>query len=154
METLYKKVKAFILSDVNACLPDFEDKDVSLPVFTDKNVLFGAIDPFKNPGTVLCSIYPDNQSDGKGTISDAERTSRFTITVISRGAKYETILAQSCRYANSFLKAFEKNYDMSGEVANTDIGERKFYPDCGVAANQATAVEIELTIYENKEIEE
>lgn len=155
MEHLFKVVKYFLIGSVN---PICEAHD--LPKFSEKNIKFGSIDPFKTPNEkMLCSVYPEEQEDEETSITEIETRSRITLTVVCKNDKYEKLLSWACGYSEAIKDALAQNYimrtvieDEEGTeeelfVDNVVIGTRSFYPDAGIAEHQATAVEIELTIY-------
>lgn len=148
MENLFNTIKSFILNDVNSLLPEYESEGVSLPLFTEKTVVFGSIDPLKNNQNSVCSVYPDTKEEKEEQI-DGESTeeNKITITFICRNASYEILMKRICRYASALKKALTTNYNMDNLIQNIAIGTEKYYPDCGTVEKQATAVEVELTIY-------
>lgn len=158
MEQIYEYIKAFLKSDVNALIQQYNDGlssgNVQMPLFSDTNIQFGVIDPFKNPSQkMLCSIYPESQKDTENDITSIETESTFTVAVICKGELYNILLSQSCRYSNIIMDALFNDYTMNSTVQNVKIGERKFYPDAGLIDKQATAVEIELTVITNTDFD-
>lgn len=166
MEKIFEIIKQFLLGTVNAAIRSFNAKyQENLPLFTNENIVFGSIDPFKNPTQkMLCSIYPDSQSNESNELSYFQTISNFTLTIVNKNELYKQLLSHICAYSNIIIKSFLENYNMKTtfinsagieetvSVDNTEIGERTFYPDAGIAEKQAAAVEINLTIYQTEEI--
>lgn len=166
MEKLFEIIKHFLIGTVNEIIRSFNAKyQENLPLFTNDNIVFGSIDPFRNPAQkMLCSIYPDSQSNESNELSTFQTISNFTLTIVNKNELYKQLLSHTCAYSNIIVKALLENYSLEStfinsagieetvSVDNTDIGERTFYPDAGIAEKQATAVEINLTIYQTTEI--
>lgn len=166
MEKLFEIIKQFLLGTVNEIIRSFNAKyQENLPLFTNENIVFGSIDPFRNPAQkMLCSIYPNSQSNESNELSTFQTISNFTLTIVNKNELYKQLLSHTCAYSNIIVRALLENYSLETtfinsagieetvSVDNTDIGERTFYPDAGIAEKQATAVEINLTIYQTTEI--
>lgn len=166
MEQLFEIIKQFLLGTVNEIIGNFNAKyQENLSLFTNENIVFGSIDPFKNPAQkMLCSIYPNSQSNESNELSYFQTISNLTLTIVNKNELYKQLLSHTCAYSNIIIKAILENYSLETtfinsagieetvSVDNTDIGERTFYPDAGTAEKQATAVEINLTIYQTTEI--
>lgn len=166
MEQLFEIIKHFLIGTVNEIIRNFNAKyNENLPLFTNDNIVFGSIDPFRNPAQkMLCSIYPNSQSNESNELSTFQTISNFTLTIVNKNELYKQLLSYTCAYSNIIVKALLENYSLEStfinsagieetvSVENTDIGERTFYPDAGIAEKQATAVEINLTIYQTTEI--
>lgn len=166
MEKLFEIIKQFLIGTVNEIIRGFNVKyNENLPFFTNENIVFGSIDPFKNPAQkMLCSIYPNSQNSKQNELSNVQTISNFTLTIVNKNELYKKLLSHTCAYSNIIVKALLENYSLETTFINsvgieetvsvddTDIGERAFYPDAGTAEKQATAVEINLTIYQTTEI--
>lgn len=166
MEQLFEIIKLFLIGTVNELIRDFNAKyQENLPLFSNENIVFGSIDPFKNPAQkMLCSIYPNSQSNESNELSNIQTISNLTLTIVNKNELYKQLLSHTCAYSNIIVKAIFENYTLETTFINsagiketvsvddTDIGERTFYPDAGIAEKQATAVEINLTIYQTTEI--
>lgn len=166
MEQLFEIIKQFLLGTVNEIIRSFNAKyQENLPLFTNENIVFGSIDPFRNPAQkMLCSIYPNSQNSEQTELSNVQTISNLTLTIVNKNELYKQLLSHTCAYSNIIIKALLENYSLEStfinsagieetvSVDNTDIGERTFYPDAGIAEKQATAVEINLTIYQTTEI--
>ena len=151
MEGLFIAIKDFILNQLNSVLPEYEDTKTTLPVITEKQIVFGTIDPMKYPQDVVVSILPETQETGEGTISDEVTESAFTVTFVCKGEKYDTLIKRMCRYATAFKKCVADEYTLDGCCDNSEIGIVKFYSDCGTVEKQMTAAEITLNIYNSEE---
>ncbi len=165
MEKVFEIIKRFLIGTVNGLIREYNaENSENLTLFSEGNIVFGAIDPFKNPTQkMLCSIYPESQSSEANELSSVQTTSKFTLTIVNKNELYRQLLSHTCAYSNIIVKAVFGNYSLETtfinsagteetvSVDNTDIGERTFYPDAGTAEKQATAVEISLTIYQTSE---
>ena len=166
MEQLFEIIKQFLIGTVNEIIRNYNAKNnENLSLFTNDNIVFGAIDPFKNPAQkMLCSIYPNSQSNESNELSNFQTTSNLTLTIVNKNELYKQLLSHTCAYSNIIVEAVTENYclettfinsvgiEETVSVDNTDVGKRTFYPDAGIAEKQATAVEINLTIYQTTEI--
>ena len=151
MEELFKVIKDFLLNQFNEILLEYEDEKTKLPKLTEKQIVFGNIDPMKNTQDVVVSILPETQETGEGTVSDEVTESVFTITFVCRNALYDILIKRMCRYASAFKRIVTENYSLNNCVDNSEIGTVKFYSDVGIVDNTMTASEFILNIYTSEE---
>ena len=153
MEEIFKVIKNFLTTQFNAELAEYDDPAPApeLPRLNNKSVIFGTVDPLKVPD-VSVSVLPETQEDGEGTISDVATKSKFTVTFVFKGCKYDELIKRMCRYAACFKQAVKQFYTLENDgVENTELGTIRFYPDCGAVEKTMTAAEINLTIYTSED---
>ena len=153
MEKLFAVIKNFLTTQFNAELTEYDDPAPApeLPRLNNKSVTFGTVDPLKVPD-VSVSVLPETQEDDEGTISDVATKSEFTVTFVFKGCKYDELIKRMCRYAACFKQAVKQFYTLENDgVENTELGQIRFYPDCGAVEKTMTAAEINLTIYTSED---
>ena len=147
MEQTAESLKQFIIGSYSDYLDKAKTEDTPMPHLTDKTVILGVIDPLKINSAVCCSILPETETEDTDYIGGYATSTVFTVTFLCKNNNYDVLIRQMCRYAEAFREAVHNDYSLNCTVNNTDIGERRFYPDCGTNDKQMTACEIELTIY-------
>ena len=153
MEQIFKGIKDFLLNSVNLILDEFEDEEIAnLPQFSSKFIVFGAVDITKYSNKIIVSVLPESQEEDEDGNVEYGAQSRFLVTFLVSGDTYENLIKKSCRYASAFRKALLTDPNMDGAAEDSEIGERRFYPDAGTDNKQISAVEIDLTILTNTEI--
>ena len=155
MERVFQAIKGFVLKDVNAALPRFEDADTRLPPLTEQSVRFGAIDPLKTAGDTLCAVLPQSLDFEDGYVCGERRaTAAVTVAFWCRGAKYEELASRMARYLECFAACLALNPSLGGRVRDCAATRAEFDWDCGVADRQATACLIDLSIRIEEENDE
>ena len=147
MERAFDALRRFILREVNAALPLYEDGRASLPLLSERTALFGVVDPLKAAGDTLCAIYPESLEELGGQVSGEGLASvSVTVTFLCRGAPHEELLRRACRYAACFRACVAADGSLGGAARDSSAKRVNFLPDCGVADRQAAASEIEMSI--------
>ena len=153
MEQIFKGIKDFLLNSVNPILDEFEDEEIAnLPQFSSKFIVFGAVDITKYSNKIIVSVLPESQEEDEYGNVEYGAQSRFLVTFLVSGDTYENLIRKSCRYAAAFRKSLLTDPNMDGAAEDSEIGERRFYPNAGTDNKQISAVEIDLTILTNTEI--
>lgn len=153
MERTGNAIKEFILGTVNDYIKEYATDDCPMNELTDKTVVFGAVDPSRYESKVLCAIVPDEQEDEEEEIGAYRITSGFTVSFLCRGYEQETLVRQMCRYGAAFRRAVLDDVSLGHTVERSEVGRRQFYTDAGTVKEQATAVDIGLTVVTTDEID-
>ena len=155
MERVFRALRGFVLNDVNRALPQFEDDEARLPALTEQGVRFGAIDPVKTAGDILCSILPESLEMEDGYIAGGNRaTAIVTVAFWCRGARYEELVMRAIRCLECFFACLAYNPSLGGAVRDCEIRRAEFDWDCGAADRQATAALIEISIKIEEDLNE
>lgn len=146
MEEIAKKIKNFILNDVNTELAKLADQTVTLPAVDAKNIIFGTVDLSRYEKPVVVSILPEQQEPDDGYINGFSDRSEFVVTFLFQKEKYNNLVSRMCRYAKAFRIAQAKNPSMSDTIEESEITQIDFFPDTGAVPQQMTAFEINLAV--------
>lgn len=152
MEQIAEALKDFIIEKLPEYLEEMESEGITLPALSENDVVIGVIDVSRYENDVICSILPETQNDEEGHIADYSISNGFTVSFLCQNADYDVLVRRMCRYAAALRKALLNDYTINGNADDVEIGERKFYPDCGTVENQMTGVEIEITINTSEDI--
>lgn len=154
MEYVFNSLKSFILENLNDYLELVTDDDTPMPMVSENNIVFGSVDLSRLSGKVICSILPDSQEDDEEELASRNILNNLVVTFIFSDAKYEVLVRQMARYASAFRKALLDNPTLNNTVEYTEVKERTFFTDAGITDKQKTAVEVNLTITVEEEINE
>ena len=146
MEEIAKKIKNFILNDVNTELAKLADQTVTLPAVEENNIIFGTVDLSRYEKAVVVSILPEQQEPDDGYINGFSDRSEFVVTFLFQKEKYNNLVTRMCRYAKAFRIAQAKNPSMSDTIEESEITQIDFFPDTGAVPQQMTAFEINLAV--------
>lgn len=151
MEQIYNALKNEIVKTLPEFLAEISDDKTPLPAIQEKNVVFGVVDVTRLSGKVTVAIIPNTQAEEEFDLDDYNQSSKFLVTFIITGDKYDVLVRQMCRYAAAFRKMILLDGSLDGEVFDTQIGERTFDVDAGTVSGTLTAVEIEITVFTTDE---
>lgn len=146
MLQVYQDVKAFILSFGNNAF-----KKAGLDEVAEKNIVFGMIDASRNVSSVVIAINPESAEVAETTLGGWSEKRTINIAVAVRGAPYDVLMQKMCGYAECLRRLFMDDTSVGGTRSDTDVGETRYFPDCGVAPLTMTGAEIDLTLYSIEE---
>lgn len=149
MKEIYDDIKSFLLTKVNAAI---DESGLGVPKFSEKFIVFGAVDLTKYTNKLIVSVLPDNQYEAEGDNGDYRTANGVTVSFLVTGDIYENLVSQVCFYSEIFCKCLYANAGLDGDEDDVVIGERKYYMDAGTLDRQMTGVEVNLTIYTSIDI--
>lgn len=121
--------------------------------FNSKNVVTGSVDPSRyDENTNYCVIIPETTEITENNLDGYDTETRFTISMLFRGAKHSELVSRMEDTAEAFQKLLFTEYSLGETVTDITPGQIKYFYDCGTVEKQATGLDIELTIKENKEL--
>lgn len=146
-------IKDFIVSNPEY-FTEKATEDVPMYAVTEKDVVLHPVDLQRYENNLLCVILPDTQEDDIENSTNAfmRVLSQFTIAFICRGYDQETLLKQVCRYASGFREMVFEDCTLADHVMDVQFGARRFFPDAGTVEEQASAIEIEVTLLTEESI--
>ncbi len=153
MEHIFEAIKGFILSDLGEYLLQMESEGCPLPVPSEKDVIFGAVDVSRQSGKVIVAVLPDEQEEAEPELGSDNMKSSVTVSFLISGNRYEVLVRQMARYCAALRRAILDNPSLTGKVEDTAVGKRKFFTNAGTVEKQMTAFEISLTVYTDDEIQ-
>lgn len=118
--------------------------------FTDKNVVIGKADLSRyDSKTSLCAIVPETSEITKAyTAGSFEVSTKLTVSFLFRGGKYKALVDKMSGTADAFMRAVMKSLSLGNTVTGADIGQLEYYYDTGTVDEQATGLDVNLTITE------
>ena len=123
-------------------------------IFNENNVVIGSVDLSRYEQNNLCVIIPETTQLEETDLTGYTQKTRFTISMLFRNAKHNVLISTMEETANAFFKIILSDYSLGGSVTDIEPGDIKYFYDCGTVEKQATGLDIELTIIENKELED
>lgn len=147
MEKLLNKIKTHIVSNPEY-FTELATEDCPMYAVAENDVILHPVDLTRYENDLLCVILPEVQQDDmeNSTNGYIRVLSQITISFITRGYDSETLIKQVCRYAEGLRRMFLDDCTLGDSVMDFQFGNRTFYPDAGTVENQASAIEIELTL--------
>lgn len=122
-------------------------------IFTDKTIAIGSIDPSRYDGnTNYCVIIPETSDIVETDLESFSTETKFTVSMLFRGAKHSELVERMERMATQFQNLLFTDYSLGENVTDITPGQIKYFYDCGTVEKQATGLDIELTIKENREL--
>lgn len=159
-ERIADVIKQFLLEKVNAILPEYEDEKISLPLFTDKSIVHGAVDATRISAPVMAVILIDRQTEvDDGAITEHTFDTEVNVVIICSGLQYEALVPRVCRYASALKRAMfdyptfqSKAYP--GAFIGSGFGSLEIDYDAGAVGGQMTAASLNLTVRTDELTEE
>ncbi len=132
-------------------------KDTILENFTffkEKNVAVGAVDPSRFDGSEnYCVIIPETREIISNEIGGGYTAqTRFTISMMFRGSSYQTLVSRMEKTAVEIENVFFGGIELTDNATEIEMGETKYFYNCGTLERQATGLDISLTIKENVDL--
>lgn len=124
----------------------------NLDGFTDKNVVVGKADLSRHDAkTRLCAIVPETSEITRAyTAGSFEVQTRLTVSFLFRGGQYKALVREMEDTADAFMAAVMKSLSLGNSVTGADIGQIEYFYDTGTVEEQATGLDINLTITETR----
>lgn len=145
MEEILNGIKAYIIATASF-YTEQADETTPMSALTESDIIIGQVDLTKQKSKILCSLIPDTQEPEDAYIEGTSAQNNITVTFICRGAKIDVLIRQMMRYAEAFKNASFEDNSMGGICGDITIESIKYYLDAGIIDNQATAVEITISI--------
>lgn len=125
----------------------------NIGIFTEKNVFTGSVDLSRTDNIAnVCVIIPESEQITDSDIGGGyEVEISFTVSMIFRNGKHFELVERMERTAEEFSRLVLSDYTLGGNVTDIIPGKTKFFYDCGAVEQQATGLDIELTITETRE---
>lgn len=135
METLFNDIKGLLLDEGNKRFAKHGAQKVN-----ERGIVFGVIDSARNSEDVIIAVTPETLEVADEMLGGgySERGS-VCLTIAIKGKPYNTLMHLMCVYAESIRELF---MDCDG----AQVGETRYFPDCGTAPMSMTGAEIDLTI--------
>ncbi|MBR1722453.1 MAG: hypothetical protein IJ727_08265 [Treponema sp.] len=154
MEEIFNFIKEFILETVNGYISEAADETTRMNEIKEKDIVFGAVDLSRySSANVVCAVVPENQEDDESEVGAYKIGSEFTVSFFCKGYPQDELVRQMCRYGEAFRRAVLDDVSLGQRVESAEIGRRNFFTDAGAVGKQLTAVEIELTVMTEDDIE-
>lgn len=153
IEKIAEAVRSFILNSVNDLLPDYEDDDVSLPLFTEKSVVHGAVDVSRLETKALCLITIGQQTEYDGSdegIAENVYDTEIDVTFVCAKDKYSVLVSRACRYASALKEAMMRSPTFGGSFTGSGFRSLDIDYDAGAVGGQMTASRVGLTVRANE----
>ncbi len=117
-------------------------------IFTSKNIAIGSVDPSRfNSTSNYCVIIPETKTITETNLDESfECETKFTISMMFRGAKHSDLIKTMESVADDFNKLLLSDFDLDGNAKDITPGAIKYFYDCGTVEKQSTGLDIELTI--------
>ena len=123
----------------------------NLEGFTPDSVLIGSISLSRYEQKNLCVIIPEETEVAERYIDGSvETNTTFTLSFFFRGEKYSLLVEKMEGIADTIQKLSLKKVAAEPDVAGVQLGKIEYYYDCGTVENQATGLDVKMTITEEK----
>lgn len=146
MKELFEDIRAYILQTGNEAF-----KAAGLAEVNERAVVFGMIDPARHLSNVTVAILPASMETGESMLGGWTERRAVTVAIACRGAAYDVLMAQMCGYAETLRRLFLTDNTLGGRRSDLEVGETRFYPDCGDTPMSITGAEVDLTIVNREE---
>lgn len=117
-----------------------------VPMAAPADVILGQVDLTKQRSKILVSLIPDSQTPTDNYIEGTSVDNEITVTFICRGYKIDVLERQMMRYAEGFKNAAFADNSLGGICDDVSITNIVYYLDVGIIDNQATAVELTISV--------
>lgn len=147
MEKQIQALKEYIISSTRF-FTSLSDDDTPMTGLTEPDVIIGPVDVSRYEQNVICSLLPsEEQETEEGTLNAEESASHIIVTFICQGVEQEILARQAFRFAQGLWNALFFDDTLGGKVNGFNIGQRRFFLDSGPVKGFLSAVEIDLTLF-------
>lgn len=123
----------------------------NLDGFSENNVIIGSVDLSRFPQKNLCVIVPETMEVVEQYIDGSfEAKTSFTLSFLFRGEKYAALVEKMETRADEIQKLIMNSLSLENAIISAELEKIEFYYDCGTVENQATGLDIKMTITEEK----
>ncbi|WP_178842688.1 hypothetical protein [uncultured Treponema sp.] len=123
----------------------------NLDEFSAGTIAIGSISLSRYDQKNLCVIVPEGTEVMERYINGSLQTkTAFTLSFFFRGEKYPLLVEKMENAADRIQKLSMKKLASEGDVAGVELGKIEYYYDCGTVENQATGLDVKMTIWEEK----
>lgn len=151
IERITGGVEDFLIGNVNALLPEYEDEDVKMPLLNERNILHGAVDVSRSAGDVTVSITVEEQTEvDDGAITEHTFDTSLNVVFICSRAGYDVLVSRASRYASALKKAMLESPTFGGRFTGSGFGSLEIDYDAGAVGGQMTAAAFRLTVRTNE----
>lgn len=119
--------------------------------FSENNVIIGSVDLSRFSQKNLCVIVPETMEVVEQYIDGSfEAKTSFTLSFLFRGEKYTALVEKMETKADEIQKLIMNSLSLESAIISAELEKIEFYYDCGTLENQATGLDIKMTITEEK----
>lgn len=123
----------------------------NLEGFVPGAVVIGSISLSRYEQKNLCVIVPEETKVTERYINGSVETdTTFTVSFFFRGEKYSLLVEKMEVIADTIQRLSMKKLAAETGVAGVQLGKIEYYYDCGTVENQATGLDVKMTITEEK----
>lgn len=123
----------------------------NLEGFAPGAVVIGSISLSRYEQKNLCVIIPEETEVAERYIDGSvETNTTFTLSFFFRGEKYSLLVEKMEGIADTIQRLSMKKLAAETGVAGVQLGKIEYYYDCGTVENQATGLDVKMTITEEK----
>ena len=123
----------------------------NLEGFAPGAVVIGSISLSRYEQKNLCVIVPEETEVTERYINGSVETdTTFTVSFFFRGEKYPLLVEKMEVIADTIQRLSMKKLAAETGVAGVQLGKIEYYYDCGTVENQATGLDVKMTITEEK----
>lgn len=146
MLQVYKDIRDFILDEGNKAFAK-----AGLPKAEAGAIVFGMIDPSRNVRDVVFAVNPESEDVDETTLGGWTQKRTVNLAVAIRGKPYDTMMELMCGYAETLRRLFMDDTSAGGRIGDVEVGETRYYPDCGAGPRTMTGAETDLTLIYREE---
>lgn len=123
----------------------------NLDEFAAGTIAIGSISLSRYDQKNLCVIVPEGTEVTERYINGSLQTkTAFTLSFFFRGEKYPLLVEKMENAADKIQRLSMKKLASEGDIAGAELGKIEYYYDCGTVENQATGLDVKMTIWEEK----